>query len=79
MNEGSEDLGFTYKVRKSGEVEVLHHGKLASTLRGSDALEFLAEAQGAGSAEVQQLLARVTGNFKRGNERLASQHHRNRR
>jgi hypothetical protein len=38
MNE--EDLGFTYRIRKSREVEVLHHGKLAATLRGSDAADF---------------------------------------
>ena len=30
-------------------------------------------------AEQQQLVARLTGNYKRGNERTAAQHQRNRR
>jgi hypothetical protein len=73
------DLGFTYRVRKNGEVEILHHGRLASTLRGHDAEDFKLEALDERSAEAQQLMARVTGNYKHGNERKASQHPRNRR
>jgi hypothetical protein len=73
------DLGFTYRSRKNGDVEILHHGRVATTLRGHDAEDFLAEAPDAASAEAQQLMARLTGNYKRGNERLASQHARNRR
>ena len=73
------DLGFTYRTRKNGDVEILHHGRVASTLRGSDAAEFLAEVELGEPADAQQLMARVTGNYKRGNERLASQHPRNRR
>lgn len=75
----THDLGFTYRVRKNGEVEVFHHGRLASTLRGNDAEDFKQEAQDETSAEAQQLMARVTGNYKHGNERRASQHPRNRR
>jgi hypothetical protein len=73
------DLGFTYRVRKSGEVEIFHRGRLASTLRGNDAEDFKQEVQDEASAEAQQLMARVTGNYKHGNERAASQHPRNRR
>ena len=73
------DLGFTYRVRKSGEVEIFHHGRLASTLRGNEAGDFKQEASDQGSPEAQQLMARVTGNYKRGNERKASEHQRNRR
>jgi hypothetical protein len=73
------DLGFVYRARKTGEVQVLHHGRLAATLRGSSAREFLAELEGCGPVEEQQLMARVTGNYKHGNERLASSHHRNRK
>lgn len=72
-------LGFTHRRRKNGDVEVLHHGRLAATLRGADALDFLAEVDGADTASAQQLMARLTGNYKRGNERQASQHPRNRR
>jgi hypothetical protein len=75
----SPDLGFTYRPRKGGVVEVLHRGRLASSLRGADAIDFLAEAESADPAGAQQLMARLTGNYKRGNERLASSHPRNRR
>jgi hypothetical protein len=79
MTADDGDLGFRYRQRKSGEVEVLHHGHLASTLRGPDAADFLAEALRSSEAEQQQLMARLTGNYKRGNERAAAHHPRNRR
>lgn len=71
------DLGFSWRRRKGGEIEVLHHGRLASTLRGSDASDFLAEMEDAEVEAQQQLMARLTGNYKRGNERAAAQHPRN--
>jgi hypothetical protein len=75
----SNDLGFTWRQRKNGDVELLHRGRLASTLRGADAADFLGEVQAASDEDAQQLMARVTGNYKHGNERLATQHPRNRR
>lgn len=75
----SEDLGFAYRARKGGHIEILHHGRLAATLRGDDAADFLVELDTTDEAGAQQLMARLTGNYKRGNERLASQHPRNRR
>lgn len=74
-----QDLGFTFKVRKGGEVEISHHGRLATTLRSKDAERFLRRAVDEPSADVQQLMARATGNYKRGNERKASEHDRNRK
>ncbi len=71
------DLGFTYRVRKSGEIEIRHGGRLAATLRGRAAADFLAEAE-TGFAAAQGAMARLTGNYKRGNERAARQHPRNR-
>ena len=73
----SQPEGFTVTVRKSGEVEVLHHGSLAAVLRGKEARAFLAKAGRCSDTELQQLLARLTGNYKRGNERLAGKHPRN--
>jgi len=73
------DLGFTWRRRKNGDVEILHLGRLASTLRGSDATDFLAAAYGSGLIDLQPLMARKTGNYKHGNERQASEHPRNRR
>lgn len=74
----SQDLGFSYRIRRNGELEILHHGRVASTLRGSDADDFLAEVGAAHQGDAQQFMARITGNYKRGNERLAGQHPRNR-
>lgn len=71
------DLGFTYAIRKTGEVEIFHHGRSAATLRGQAATEFVGEAQG-DAAGAQQAMARLTGNYRRGNERLARLHPRNR-
>ena len=73
------DLGFTWRQRKNGDVEILHRGRLASTLRGNDAADFLSEANSSALIDLQPLMARITGNYKHGNERLASEHPRNRR
>lgn len=74
-----DDLGFTARRRKSGEVEVLHRGRLAATLRGVEAADLLAEITAGDAAAAQQRMARLTGNYKRGNEGLAQAHPRNRR
>lgn len=74
----SGDLEFTFRATKSGEVFVHHRGKLATTLRGAAAADFLTEAAGADPGEQQQIMARITGNYRRGNERLAKNHPRNR-
>ena len=76
-NKAEEDLGFTYRVRKNGEIEIRHRERLAATLRGKAAVDFLAEAGRSFAAE-QQAMARITGNYKHGNERRARAHPRNR-
>ncbi|WP_245734591.1 hypothetical protein [Nocardioides exalbidus] len=65
--------GFDYDVR-GGEVVITHHGKRATVLRGSAANRFLAEVE---DDDPQELMARVTGNYRRGNERTARNHPRN--
>jgi hypothetical protein len=70
------DLGFSHRLRKSGEVELWHHGRLVSTLRARAAADFRARATSLDAAALQQLMARLTGNYKRGNERAAAQHRR---
>jgi hypothetical protein len=74
----ADNLGFTFVARKSGEVQIHHHGRLATTLRGDRAADFLEEMAGCDEASAQQVMARLTGNSKRGNERKASEHPRNR-
>ena len=51
------------------KVLVRFRGRLVRTLTGADAVEVRAAAAGGDPAAVQLLVARKTGNFKRGNER----------
>ena len=74
-----EAEGFEYDVRRDGEVVITHHGKRATVLRGPRAAEFVDEVEtGPDELSAQQVMARWTGNYKRGNERTASAHPRNR-
>jgi hypothetical protein len=77
--ENEDDLGFAFRKLKNGEVHISHRGKHVTTLRGHAAIDFVMEIENASFDEQQQLMARETGNYKRGNERLASQHPRNHR
>lgn len=70
--------GFSFRARKSGDVEVWHAGTLASVLRGADAAGFLTKAQRLDEPALQHLMARVTGNYRRGNEKDAAGHARHR-
>ena len=67
--------GFSYRVRKNGDVELLHHGRPAGVLRGAVAVRFLADVE---VEDPQELMARLTGNYRHGNERTARNHPRNR-
>ncbi len=58
--------GFEYRERKNGEVAISHHGRHAIVLRKAAAARFLRDVE---QADPQEVMARVTGNYKRGNER----------
>lgn len=58
--------GFRYVRRKGGEVVISHHGTTAVVLRGRTAERFLERVA---DEDAQQVMARYTGNYKRGNER----------
>ena len=67
--------GFSWIERKSGEIVIEHDGRQATVLRGRRATDFLEEIS---SGDEQEVMARATGNYKRGNERQARKHPRNR-
>jgi hypothetical protein len=66
--------GFAYEQR-GPEVVITHHGVRATVLRGHRAADFLADVA---DGDEQELMARLTGNYRRGNERTARNHPRNR-
>ncbi|MGI5352549.1 hypothetical protein ACQEU8_30830 [Streptomyces sp. CA-250714] len=69
--------GFAYEQRDGGTTVVItHHGRPVTILRGSRAARFLQEVA---AGDPQLVMARWTGNYKRGNERFAREHPRNSR
>ncbi|MFT5194674.1 MAG: hypothetical protein ACI9EW_003059 [Cellvibrionaceae bacterium] len=77
MTEKDTDLGFSYQISKSSVILINHHGKQVTALRGKSAAEFSKKMANLDFAGEQQLMARVTGNYKRGNERQGKNHLRN--
>ena len=67
--------GFAWEER-GAEVVITHHGNRATVLRGPRAAAFLEDVE---RDDPQELMARVTGNYRRGNERRARNHPRNAR
>lgn len=67
--------GFEYQIN-GGDVVIRHHGRRATTLRADAAERFLIDVE---THDPQELMARFTGNYKRGNERTARNHPRNSR
>jgi hypothetical protein len=68
--------GFAYEQHAGGTVRIIHHGRPATTLNGPRAEQFMTEVE---SSDPQLVMAHWTGNYKRGNERTARDHPRNRR
>ena len=64
-----EDRPFAYRETKDGRVMISWNGLDAGVLTGNRARRFLDAAAAADDERLQIEMARVTGNFKRGNER----------
>ena len=69
----SQDRRFSYRTQSNGAVAIFYSGRLATPLRGPEAEKFL-KAEATSAEGAQQLMARLTGNYKRGNERAARSH-----
>ena len=61
----SDDLGYAYTERKSGEIVITRSGKTVTILRGPTAKRFKDSLE---RVDPQEAMARITGNYKRGNE-----------
>ncbi|OAT85072.1 hypothetical protein A6P54_19710 [Bacillus sp. MKU004] len=64
-----EESPFTYREMKNGMVFIDYEGKQVKILKGKEADKFIKRVKMAGSEKEKQLvMAKITGNFKRGNE-----------
>jgi len=61
---------FTYKITKDKKVFISYEGKQVTILSGKKAEEFIKRIENAEGKDAQLIMAKVTGNFKRGNEKL---------
>ena len=61
---------FSYRITKDGKILIYWQGRQVVVLKGTRAQKLLAELPGMDPAQEQLALAKATGNFKRGNERL---------
>ena len=64
---------FAYQIMKSGKVAINYRGKQIKILKEKDAEHLIARIKAVENniTEVQLLLAKITGNFKHGNEKLS--------
>ncbi|MBM6616366.1 hypothetical protein [Bacillus suaedaesalsae] len=65
-----DEIPFTYQVNKNNTIFIDYYGKQVKVLKGKEAVQFLKKIQNAQDEKALQLImAKITGNFKRGNER----------
>jgi hypothetical protein len=68
-----KDAPFSYRVSKNNTVFLDYYGKQVKILKGKEAEKFLEKLNGVTDThESQLIMAKATGNFKRGNERDGS-------
>ena len=61
-----------YRIAKDRKVFISWHGKHISTLGGRKAEEFIAAISTAGAKDAQLIMAKATGHFKHGNEKMSN-------
>ncbi|GGE61357.1 hypothetical protein [Priestia taiwanensis] len=63
---------FSYQITKKGTVVIYYKGKQIKIVKDREAERLIARIQEVKESitDVQLLLAKITGNFKRGNEKL---------
>lgn len=66
-----DDEIFAYRENKDGKVFITWNGKQVMILKDAAARKFLAAIAGLEGKAAQLVMAKITGNFKRGNERVA--------
>jgi hypothetical protein len=62
-------MPFSYSTRRDGSIVISYRTAPVTILRGRSAERFTTRIAQADASAAQQLMARATGSFKRGNER----------
>ena len=62
---------FKYQISKDEKVFIFWHAKQVKILKGKEARRFIDKIADLNHKEAQLVMAKATGNFKRGNERAA--------
>jgi len=65
-----EDEVFTYRITKDRKVFLSWHGKQVTTLSDRKAEDFISAIDNASSKDAQLIMAKATGHFKHGNEKM---------
>ncbi|MBI5353015.1 MAG: hypothetical protein HZB50_10285 [Chloroflexi bacterium] len=60
---------FTYRTIKEDKVFIYWYEKQVTILKGKEAQRFIGKIRRLNDQEAQLVMAKITGNFKRGNER----------
>lgn len=66
---------FTYRITKDKKVFISWHGKHVTTLSGNKSENFISEIEDAAGKEAQLIMAKATGHFKHGNEKMNKNRH----
>lgn len=69
MPPGLADDPFDYQVTRSGQVRISRGSRAVAVVGGRDAERLADRLASADHDRIQHLLARATGNYRRGNER----------
>lgn len=65
-----DEAPFQYRINKDQTVFIEYEGKRVKILKGKEAEKFIKNVNAAENVKaVQLIMAKITGNFKRGNER----------
>jgi hypothetical protein len=70
LDELIADEPFDYRATKSGLVYISYKGRTVTTLRGHESSRFLSKVESGNPKAVQLAMAKATGNFKHGAERV---------
>jgi hypothetical protein len=62
---------FSYTELKNGSVHIAYEGKVVTMLKGKEAARVSNKLAGADAEQQQLIMAKITGQFKFGNERAA--------